>query len=79
MSETKLNELLGEYWDAAHAEGRENRSHDTKECRAMKALLAVKVFVADEVEQAHLVGQADADVDPSYSKSRAYRINRFLD
>lgn len=77
MSESKLNELLGEYWDAAHAEGKENRSHDTKDCRAAKALLAIKVFVAEEVEQAHMAGQADVDVDPSYSKATVYRQNRY--
>lgn len=44
-----LVDALGLYWQAAYAEGRENRTHDTEDGRAQSALEAVYAAVAAAV------------------------------
>jgi hypothetical protein len=41
MDTYELQNLLGEYWDCAYAEGKEGRDHDTADGRAVKALEAI--------------------------------------
>lgn len=41
-----LEDALGAYWDAAYAEGRSRRTHDTEDGAAQTALLQVRVAVA---------------------------------
>ena len=49
-----FTELLGAYFDAAHAEGRERRTHDTVDGAAQRALNDLQEFlktrISDEVE-----------------------------
>jgi hypothetical protein len=68
-----LNELLDAYWHAAYAEGAEGRNHDTEDGIAQKTLSAIQKEVANLIEQAHMAGQYNAGVDPSYSEALAYR------
>ena len=59
----KLDELLGEYWDTAYAEGREGRAHDTPEGRAQRALHAIHAHVASMVREAENRGTVAAGVE----------------
>lgn len=68
-----LNELLDAYWHAAYAEGAEGRNHDAEDAIAQKTLSAIQKEVSNLIEQAHMAGQYNAGVDPSYSEARAYR------
>ncbi len=40
-----LEDALGEYWDAAYAEGREGRTHDTADGRAAASLWAIHAAI----------------------------------
>ena len=44
-----LIDALGAYWNAAYAEGREGREHDTEDGAAQQALFEVRGAVATEV------------------------------
>ena len=68
-----LEDLLSDYWDAAYAEGKEGRNHDTEDGVAQQTLNKIWKEIAETVEQAHMAGQANAGVDPSYSEAISYR------
>lgn len=74
-SASELNELLDAYWHAAYAEGAEGRNHDTEDAVAQKTLIALQNEIANLIEQAHMAGQCNAGVDPSYSEARVYRTS----
>lgn len=61
-----LDDALGAYWDAAYAEGRGGRDHDTEDGAAQTALLQVRVavaaLVAAERERRVKVEKAQASV-----------------
>lgn len=46
---TSFTELLGAYYDAAYAEGREGRSHDTVDGAAQRALNNLQEFLKSQV------------------------------
>jgi hypothetical protein len=40
-----LDELLEQYWNAAYAEGKEGRNHDTEDALAQRTLIAIHAEV----------------------------------
>lgn len=65
--DNKLDELLGDYFSAGYAEGKEGRNHDTIEGTAQKALHAiherVKELVAAEREAcAKVAGMSQSEI-----------------
>lgn len=38
----RIEQLLADYWDAAYAEGKEGRAHDTEDAKAQKALSGIR-------------------------------------
>jgi hypothetical protein len=65
--DNKLEELLGDYFSAGHAEGKEGRNHDTIEGTAQKAhhaiLQRVKELIAAEREAcANVAGMSQSEI-----------------
>lgn len=65
-----LEESLGRYWDAAYAEGREGRAHDTENGEAQQALNDIMAAVAEMIDAAHA---ADVDILAEYSRQDGRR------
>ena len=48
MKKEQILDLIGQYWDLAHAEGAEHRGHDTEDCAAQRVLSSIAAAL-DEV------------------------------
>jgi hypothetical protein len=81
----KLDELLSAYWEAAYAEGKEGRDHDTEDGVAQRALSAIHEEVAAMVkaereacakivEETEVVEYFDADDADATLKNAAAAI-----
>lgn len=48
---SELDNLLGQYWDLAYAEGKDGRVHDTVEGAAQKTLAAIHAEVEGLIKE----------------------------
>ncbi len=73
-----LEDALAAYWDAAVAEGRENRSHDTQDGAAQRALndvhAAVNHLVAAERERCAKICESLKYSDPCKGEEEAENL-----
>jgi hypothetical protein len=69
-----FSDLLSEYWDAAYLEGKEGRTHDTKDGRAQHALSKIMAYVKQkDIEIERLRAEAEA------LRALCAEANKYLD
>jgi hypothetical protein len=65
-----FSDLLSEYWDAAYLEGKEGRTHDTKDGRAQHALSKIMAYVKQKDIE---IERLRAEVDGLRADAERYR------